>query len=50
MSHEITLCESIMWDLSKVAFSCPARSEVAVVGDTQQARNRQASTTQHAPR
>jgi len=37
MSREITLHASIMGHLSKVAFSCPAQSEVAIAGDTQQA-------------
>ena len=37
MSREITLRDSVIRHLSKVAFSCPAQSEVAVAGDTQQA-------------
>jgi len=37
MSHEIALYESIMRDPSKVAFSCPAQSEIAVANDAQQA-------------
>lgn len=37
MSRETTLHGFIMGHLSKVAFSCPAQSEVAVADDTRQA-------------